>query len=44
MGRLVLTKGQDGKLHGLDPKGQRAWERFKAKLKSLDFGATLRSE
>ena len=41
MGRLVLTKGQDGKLHGLDPKGQRAWDRFKAKLKSLDFGDTL---
>lgn len=41
MGRLVLTKGQDGKLYGLDPKGQRAWDRFKAKLKSLDFGDTL---
>ncbi|WP_284335423.1 DUF1367 family protein [Comamonas sp. NoAH] len=41
MSRLVLTKGQDGKLQGLDPKGQRAWDRFKSRLKALDIGDTL---
>lgn len=41
MRRLVLTRGEDGKLQGLDPKGQRAWDRFKATLKGLEQGDTL---
>ena len=30
MSRLVITKGMDGKLCGLDEKGQRAYNKFKA--------------
>ena len=41
MSRLVITKGQDGKLCGLDPAGQRAYGRFKAAVAALQPGETL---
>lgn len=41
MSRLVITKGQDGKLCGLDPAGQRAYNKFKAVVAGLLPGQTL---
>ena len=41
MTRLVITKGQDGKLCGSDPAGQRAYARFKNAVASLQPGQTL---
>lgn len=41
MSRLVITKGEDGKLCGLDPAGQRAYGRFKAAVAALRPGETL---
>lgn len=41
MSRLVITKGQDGKLCGLDPAGQRAYARFKAAVAALQPGETM---
>lgn len=41
MAKLTLTKGQDGKLCGLDAKGQRAYDKFIKKLKELRHGDTL---
>jgi hypothetical protein len=41
MSRLVITKGQDGKLCGLDPAGQRAYGRFKAAVAALQPGETM---
>lgn len=41
MSRLVITKGMDGKLCGLDEKGQRAYNKFKALVAGLLPGQTL---
>ncbi|WP_120967870.1 DUF1367 family protein [Comamonas sp. lk] len=41
MSRLVITKGMDGKLCGLDEKGQRAYNKFKAVVAGLLPGQTL---
>lgn len=41
MTKLVLTKGEDGKLCGIDPKGQRAYAKFLNRLKALEHGDTL---
>lgn len=41
MSRLVITKGQDGKLCGLDLAGQRAYGRFKAAVVALQPGETM---
>lgn len=41
MSRLVITKGMDGKLCGLDEKSQRAYNKFKAVVASLLPGQTL---
>ena len=41
MTKLVLTKGEDGKLCGIDPKGQRAYAKFLKRLKALEHGDTL---
>lgn len=41
MSRLVITKGMDGKLCGLDEKSQRAYNKFKAVVSSLLPGQTL---
>ena len=41
MSRLVITKGQDGKLCGLDPAGQRAYGRFKAAVLAMQPGQTM---
>lgn len=41
MSRLVITKGMDGKLCGLDDKSQRAYNKFKAVVASLLHGQTL---
>lgn len=42
MADVILTKGQTGKLEGLDEKGARAYSRFLAKIKDLAHGATIR--
>lgn len=41
MTRLTLTKGQDGKLCGLDEKGQRAYNKWKSAVANLNPGETL---
>lgn len=41
MTKLVLTKGENGKLCGLDPKGQRAYAKFIERLQKLEHGDTL---
>ncbi|MDR2328984.1 MAG: DUF1367 family protein [Comamonas sp.] len=41
MTRLVITKGQDGKLCGSDAAGHRAYARFKNAVNSLKPGETL---
>lgn len=41
MSRLVITKGQDGKLCGMDPAGQRAYARFRAAVVSMQPGDTM---
>lgn len=41
MSRLVITKGMDGKLCGLDEKSQRAYNKFKAVVAGLLPGQTL---
>ena len=41
MSRLVITKGMDGKLCGLDEKSQRAYNKFKAVVSNLLPGQTL---
>lgn len=41
MTRLTLTKGQDGKLCGLDDKSQRAYNKWKSAVANLQPGDTL---
>jgi hypothetical protein len=41
MTKLVLTKGQDGKLCALDEKGQKAYAKFKGAVANLKPGETL---
>ena len=41
MSRLVITKGPDGKLCGLDAVGQRAYLKFKAAVAALGPGETM---
>lgn len=41
MSEVVVTKGEDGKLHGFGEKGDRAWRKFMATIKALEIGATM---
>lgn len=41
MTRLTLTKGQDGKLCGLDDKSQRAYNKWKSAVANMQQGDTL---
>lgn len=41
MADLVITKGEDGQLAGLDEKGERAWRKWLATIKALATGDTL---
>lgn len=41
MSRLVITKGQDGKLCGLDAAGQRAYAKWRRTVTELAPGQTL---
>lgn len=41
MTTITITKGPDGKLQGLDDKGQRAYAKFKRMVADLDYGQTI---
>ena len=41
MSHIVITKNNQGKLQGIDDKGQRAYAKFKRVVEGLAIGATL---
>ncbi len=42
MSDLIVTRGEDGQLGGLDDKGDRAYQRFVRALRELPMGDTLK--
>lgn len=43
MADVILTRGEDGKLHGLTDVDERAWVKFRAAIERLVVGDTLRA-
>lgn len=41
MTSITILKGNDGKLQGIDEKGQRAYQKFKRMVADLDYGQTI---
>lgn len=44
MSRVVIQKAEDGKLHGVDEKNERAYQRFRRQVADMEHGQTASFE